>query len=730
MKNFKKILIGLLVVAIAVPMLVISTFAEDDDTVDIGALIELYEKETYYLDDFEASADGAYASDILVSSGALLNVISEANGKVLKAEGGSVSVSAAPVASANGATLKFAFKMASGTVSFTVAGNGESGAVDAFELVSITADGSNSTITLHQPGIYDTPSSFTPAVSLAADVWYNAEIVIHESSSSYDIALSAADTVVYSATLPIILTDIRSIAFAASADVAYYDGFAFYEGDTELNFANIDKRTCDALDALIAVYESADAAPEEKQVAFEYLDLIINDNGYTAAGVFADTVNKAYDIVASYYASEFIDAIYSYSERDRYAVRLAKVENAATIYERCLDVTGTSVDAELFARATALYDAAVLEVEIAKNESEAFIEKFADIDVYNNDYFAMSALVNSVKLSKYDVTYAPIAEAYSKYLQLVANLEILEIKVDGKYDAQGNLIEEGYKHIVEALQDETKNFNERYELFVRAKSFYFVGAKYPGLDELMAYYESVEEYFTSESSYCDEFIIYVNSARNARSLTVRTTYLDMAKYYIDAHEQETTLLELNYKTVKQCIEDYKAMREQIVIDTENADLFIAEVEKLRGVEDFYERKAIIEGATKVKPNIDIDGIAGYSAAYTEYETSRTTIVFTEGYAEQFLDIVERIENSESIIERYELINSALQYVAGGVSNAVKGVGAAKAMLNTYVADYDSDVEDRNAEFDDVVAGCVDMTALAAPSDNFAKIVAAIKKYFE
>ena len=84
----------------------------------------------------------------------------------------------------------------------------------------------------------------------------------------------------------------------------------------------------------------------------------------------------------------------------------------------------------------------------------------------------------------------------------------------------------------------------------------------------------------------------------------------------------------------------------------------------------------------------------------------------------------------SIIERYELINSALQYVAGGVSNAVKGVGAAKAMLNTYVADYDSDVEDRNAEFDDVVAGCVDMTALAAPSDNFAKIVAAIKKYFE
>ena len=63
MKNVRKILIGLLVVAIAVPMLVISAFAEDDGAVDVGSLIELYEKETYYLDDFEASAEGAYSSD-------------------------------------------------------------------------------------------------------------------------------------------------------------------------------------------------------------------------------------------------------------------------------------------------------------------------------------------------------------------------------------------------------------------------------------------------------------------------------------------------------------------------------------------------------------------------------------------------------------------------------------------------------------------------------------------
>ena len=730
MKNVRKILIGLLVVAIAVPMLVISAFAEDDGAVDVGSLIELYEKETYYLDDFEASAEGAYVSDVMSVNGALLSVINGADGKVLKAEGGSVSVSAAPVAAANGATLKFAFKTASGSIAISVGGKGENGSVDPFELFRADIDAAGSSLTLHQPGIYDTPSSFTPYVTLLADTWYTVDIVLRESDSSYEVNISAAETSVYSAKLPMIVNDLGCIDFVAASDVAYYDGFAFYEGDTELDFTNIDKRTCDVLSSLIATYESTEAEPEEKQAAFGYIDLIINDNGYTAAGDFAATVNKAYDIVASYYASEFVDAIYSYSERDRYDVRLAKVENAAAIYDRCPDIAGTSVDAELFARATALYEAAVLEVETARVESEAFIEKFGEIDVYNNDYFAMSALVDSVKLSKYDVTYAPIAEAYSRYLQLVANLEVLEIKVDGKFDAEGTLIEDGYKQIITALQDETKNFNERYELFVRAKGFYFVGAKYPGLDELIAYFESVEDYFSSQSSYCDEFIIYVNSAKNARSLTVRTTYLDMAKSYIEAHNSATTLLELDYKTVRQCIEDYDAMILQIDVDTENAALFIAEVEKLRGVEDFYERKAIIEGASKVKPDIDIDGIAGYSAAYTEYETTRTTIIFTEGYADQFMDIVERIENADSVVERYELITLAMQYVDGGVSSEVKGVGGAKAMLNTYIADYDSEVDDRNAEFDGVIADCVDIATLAAPSDSFSKIVAAIKKYFE
>ena len=730
MKNVKKILIGLLVIALAVPMLVISTFAEDEGALDVGALVDLYQKETYYLDDFEASEDGAYASDAVVSNGATLNVVSDTVGKVLKAEGGSFSVNAAPVAEANGVTLNFAFKLTDGTVSVFVGGNGDNGAVSNLELFSFTADSTGAFITLHQPGIYDTPSSFVPSVSLPTDVWYTVEIVIHEYDSSYDIVLGTADATVYSAKLPIIIGDVRTLTLTAAADVAYYDGFAFYEGDTKLDFTNIDKRTCDVLDALIATYESTDSEPEEKQAAFAYIDLIINDNRYTAAGEFAATVNKAYDIVASYYADEFISTVYSYSERDRYDVRVKKVEDATAIFSRCLDVTGTTVDAELFARATALYEAAVNEVAIAKAESDAFIEKFAGIDVYNNDYPTMSALVDSVKFSKYDVTYAPIAEAYSNYLQLVANLEVLRIKVDGKYDADGNLIEDGYKQIIEALKDETKSFNERYELYVRAKSFYFVGAKYPGLDELIAYYESVEEYFASESSYCDEFIIYTNSAKNARSLTVRTSYLDMAQTYIDAHNSGVTLLELDYKNVKQCIDDCAAMRLQIVVDTENATLFITEVNKLRGVEDFYERKAIIAGATAVKPDIDIDGIAGYSAAYTEYETTRTTIVFTEGYAEQFMDIVSDIEDAVSVSERYELITRALEYVEGGVSTEVKGVGGAKAMLNTYVSDYNSEIEDRNAEYYAVVAKCADMTTLVAPGSNYGKLVAAIKKYFE
>lgn len=493
MKFAKKILVGIVAVALLVSCLALSTSAEAPTrpVKDFKSVLEYRELATYLIEDYEGYAEGAFTFDgaasalvkaqvfdYLAAEGSSQSVVADGDDKVLAV----TTTSGAPVGYkflAEGSDdllpriiISFDFKSGDGTV-----GGSDISVLatlpDYFEdvpLFSASLSGENKSFTY---ATYDmarvTYSTATAEVAPELNTWYTVDIIYDLVNGEYSIAVSSGDEVVFSYSNPIFrASGIDSVRFytsnpAETTGITYIDDLVAYEGSFLRNVTDPENSLAELLLAIDAYAKDPLTSIEEKLEVAEAYDVIYAKYTIPEDIEKYDEVKAVVDDAPGFknrtLAAAFINEVNTLAATEGYYAKIdyrdAYVDHyyamypsdSVSDYERMAGLKDAFDEersyAEAIVDAKELYASIDFELTEIKSYSENFAKQLEDgYDPSTDNYEVMVAKYNLLSLTaskidlgyRYkdvnpDTKYPTLESAYNEYLALESRIAAIEENV-------------------------------------------------------------------------------------------------------------------------------------------------------------------------------------------------------------------------------------------------------------------------------------------------------------
>ena len=601
------------------------------------------------------------------------------------------------------------------------------------------------------------------------DTWYTVDIVMDYQNDTYSLVVTpegdepvrvdniAIDGFNKTTSLELAISDgVQTGTVTCLDDIAVYDGTFIRHG------VDVDKETSDSIIALDALAKAETTSIADKVRIADVFDLLFNTDIDGKGGVYyttsATTPNKdkvdaiIAEAKTTYINKTYQDALLAYASAiptiEGYYNRVDHVENNLARFDELFsDEIFSGADPEAIKAqfpgitdvaairtAKAAYDSELVSIARARAHSEAFVELMKDFDPQNKSYKYMTEYLDALRVFderdstyKYKIsTFVPGTDKDGKEIM------IENIRYSTVADAEADLtalvnklaeIETTANTFIAAAKEvkSAESFKTVYENYLVASDIYsdeiiheaLDDKTYPGLVEAISdYLACMDQVYVS----MDESQAFIDIVTKAATKTYYVTILeelDKAVPYIDENVDEL-YAEPDYPGVAEAKAEYARLRELLASYVTSAEAYIAAVNAIAGADGFAAKKAAVEAALALKDKGDVIGIVGISEANKALATAESEIKVLEGNSAALKNAVLALKDAKTLAERRELIFIA-NSVKDNTEASIDGVSAAKAELETYVTQYNADVEALNSAFKGAVEGANAVAASAAPT---------------
>jgi len=245
---------------------------------------------------------------------------------------------------------------------------------------------------------------------------------------------------------------------------------------------------------------------------------------------------------------------------------------------------------------------------------------------------------------------------------------------------------------------------------------------------------------------CDHFILSVSRANYSQYLSAKKSYLDAASRGEAAEGEEAPAdnAQLNvikekyleYPGITDAIALYESLVESVSADEAAALAYVAAVNDLVAKLDTLTKEQIrtaLANAENLQKTGNVIGVDGVTEANIALNNIKSDFELTEGYVNQFANVVKNIGNATSKSDIFYLANEAFDVIVN--AEKYEGVNADdKAKLDAAINDYNAKVRALNESFaaaNEVACGVVSASSGATADDTaIGNVIALIKKFFE
>lgn len=512
MKKFKKLLISLLAIALLISAGGVAAFAAEDSSAitdsDINKLAELYKNDIYYAEDFEASTSIRSDAEVMDESGVIAGFETFGEDRVLKLSGApsdnkDVYITARPDGEIGGFVVQLDIAANGGV--FNIYASGESAAGEKFTnvlIMSLDFSAEEDSVLVQKFGLYEMPvSEVLEGVTLVKDAWYSLCFIYDAAKASYSFELTqttAADgtpleeQVAYSAELPGLLAKVNGAKIAISGTAVadktlYLDDLYFYAGNSVIDYAASEAKLGAAVVKLVEKLSTA--AANKKADIVEKLQLFVGERDFTSVDYEAD-IKFAKLKLAEHFTNAYITIVNSYNNGDTYAERVARVDEMELAFLAIpeIPVYTEEENAEAYALMVEIndsiaaiktaYNSIVVDLDYAAEQSIAFMDYMAGIQVSSNRYEELSVWVEAAALFDFDPTFYAviykdgvktvydIASSYQNYTRLCHKYETLAADCEKFISA------------VKIMSNTQSDFADRYYAYLDALSVRFLDVEY------------------------------------------------------------------------------------------------------------------------------------------------------------------------------------------------------------------------------------------------------------
>lgn len=358
-----------------------------------------------------------------------------------------------------------------------------------------------------------------------------------------------------------------------------------------------------------------------------------------------------------------------------------------------------SAKAEQVADVIKRYNAEVTFLENAKTDSEQLIAELADADTNSTDYAYLYGLYTKVKDLDPYAGYEGIDAAMTAYDYIVAQVNRIQDAVE-KFLADVNV-----------LADEEKDFTERYKAYLSSLETRLfkedpkdasklvesvVGvSSYTAEDGKTA--EAIDKEYLESRKFmieiindCDTFISSVASANYAGYINAKEAMLYIAQSKMNnIHDEYAGIIEAKalYDTIRAYVNSTKAAA-HAYINAVNA------LDDLSG----DELAAAIANAMQLRESGNVLGVDGVAEANIKLTEISSASIIAEMAKDYFISLVEKAcDENSATADLFSLIRQAVEAKAEA-SDAYSDVAAAKTELDNAITDYNALVNAFNDQF--------------------------------
>ena len=477
---------------------------------------------------------------------------------------------------------------------------------------------------------------------------------------------------------------------------------------------------------------------------FEIVAALVVTYGYDCTSLsdadFVKSVNDfaqiAVNAVAPVYAASYADGVAKIDPASAYYDRLEHL-NSIAVYSAFLE----SLKSSAFSNVEGLdYDK--IEEDVAKVAAEEAalmkakadtIEAVAAAVQIPDVYFATYADYRAV----YDILFNhPICASYYDD-SLSAETVNLASKVANVVLAEYPLLDAAATAFVTNVpiaNNSTLGFAERYAAYVIAKENKFTDTSYnefiegTTIEEILAIFDSVDAELSVIVAYAEEFLSKVDDASKSLSYSVKNVLLDEAAAYIEN-------VEIGYPGVPEAIELYSALRKDVSERVEATKSYIQAVIDVQNASTVADKKAAIEiakGLATLGSDVSVE-ITGFDITVTEaniiLSNEESAILLAESKISNYISAVDALADMTDLAEIRRGIANATALKANADAS-VAGVPEATAKLEAAIASFNARMNAANSELKEVSNVALSALGATVPTQRFGEIVAIIKKFYE
>lgn len=535
--------------------------------------------------------------------------------------------------------------------------------------------------------------------------------------------------------------------FYLATDGATIDYMQVYKGSfmRDLDNSKNVKLIADAISAIAADYNAYNAKVDSK--AYELCEIasaLVVTYGYDPSSLTDETLvdsvkafaKTAVDTVAPVYAAAYADGVKGINTELAYYDRLDHIASIATYSNFLNNLKGSD-----YSEVDGIdYDA--IDADIAKVDAEVALLEKAKADTIAA--FTAAVKIPNVYLAKYadyreayDVLNAhPICATYYdeersadavNLASKVANVILAEYPVLDKRASE-------FAKNVAIAGDATLTYAERYAAFTVAKANVFTDESYDAylegttVAQLLAAYDAINAGFSASVKNAEEFLSRIDQAAKTPSYSVKIVALDEAATYIDTVER-------GYPGVTDALALYEVLRKDISDKITATKNYIQSVIDVQLATTVAAKKTAIAKAKELAvlgSDVSVE-ITDFDITVTQANVilsdEEAVIVLAETKVANFIAAANSLA---SITDRKELKAAIVRANAlkDGVDLTAAGVADAVAKLEAAIAAFNDAVNAANAAAKEARALTVSTLGASVPTQRVAEVVAIIKKIDE
>ncbi len=488
------------------------------------------------------------------------------------------------------------------------------------------------------------------------------------------------------------------------------------------------------LNKLVSLY-NANPAGEH---AFKYLEVaakVFVEYGFNDESTVA-AAKTAVETVAPEYAKRYVEGASAIKSDLDYHVRLDYV-NSLVPYDTFLESMKngySDVDikqtAEAIAAANALVDTEFASLAKAKEDTLYTCEEVYKIsNVYVADYTSLKQAYDAVSAHPICKTYYDDEYTLEKVVEAARYAEAI-VSEFKKKDSMATI----FTTNVPVMCDTAKPFGERYAAYVLARDNKFTDTTYNAylenttIEKLVADFETVLPEISVAEDYAEEFLLKIQEADVTASYAVKIIALDAAEPYIADVER-------GYPGVKEAIDKYYALRQDINNRFETAKKYINAVLDVQAATTIEEKVRLI-GVAKAYAAFGADvsiEVTDMSITVTQaniiLSNEESALLLVQAHVDSYISTVNSIATKADMQAKRAAISRALALQVG-VDTTADGVAAANETLQAAIAAYNAEVKAANALSSECNNLAMETVSRTIPTVTIAQIVAIVKKFFD